>query len=192
MATNVENAYIAQSADAGIFFAGPLGTDLPEDPSTALASEFADHGELSVDGIAVGITRTTTDERGFNGGVFVDVQTEYNGTFRVTFMEASNVNVKKSMFGDDNVTVTAATETEGQVIHTAHNADQLPIKSFVIQTKSGDKRKRYVIERGRVSELAEFTDASTGSTKYTATVKAFENSNGNYVEEYETDGKPTP
>ena len=66
------------------------------------------------------------------------------------------------------------------------------LKAFVIQTKYGAKRKRYEIEKGRVSELAEFKDVSSDVTRYEATIKSFENSNGNFVEEYETDGKPTP
>lgn len=192
MASNVENAYVAQKADTGVFLSAPLGTELSESPTAALDPAFKDHGELAEAGIAIGITRKSNDIKGFNGQVFVDVQTEYSGTFKVTFLEASNVEVKKTLFGDANVEVTPATSTVGAIIHTAHNADQLPLKAFVIQTKYGAKRKRYEIEKGRVSELAEFKDVSSDVTRYEATIKSFENSNGNFVEEYETDGKPTP
>lgn len=188
MTSTVENAYVAQSIETGIFFAGDLGVDLPTGPDDALDDGLKDHGTLGEDGISVGITRTSTDVKDFDGALFVDIQTEYNGTFQVVFLESSHIEVKKTMFGSANVTVTSG--ENGTVIHTAHNPDQLPIRSFVIQTKSGAKRKRYVIERGRVSELAEFKDASSDVTRYQATVKAFRNAAGNFVEEYETDGKP--
>lgn len=178
MASNVENAFIAHSIDAGVFFSAPAGTTVPTDATSPLDPALKDHGTIGEDGLAVGITRTSKDIKDFDGATFVDIQDEYNGTIKLTFLESDHEEVCRTLFGDAKVVTT------GTDIHISHSPDQLPIKTYVVQAKSGDKRKRYVIEKGRVSEIAETKDVYNDITKHEATIKSFRNSNGNYIEEY--------
>ncbi|UOW93677.1 major tail protein [Gordonia phage Wrigley] len=190
MAVKVENAFIAHSIDGGVYFNAPVGTTVPTDSTTALNGAFADHGALAEDGLAVGITRSSSDIKDFDGGIFIDIQEEYNGTIKLTFLESDNINVIQTLFGDNKVEVTPATATKGKEVTIHHSPDPLPIKSHVCQVKSGVKRKRYVIEKGRVAEIAEIKDQFKDVTRHEVTIKAFRNSAGNYMEEYRNDGKP--
>ncbi|WNM74415.1 major tail protein [Gordonia phage Birdsong] len=192
----VEHTYVAQSLDGGVYWRAPLGTELPGDvveTSADLDPDFEDQGTAAVDGLSVGITRTTNTVKDFDGGDHVDVQTEYGTTFKIKLLDVDLVSVKKSAFGDANVTVVPATSTKGARYHVEHNAAQLPICSHIFATKSGRKFKTYEIEKGRVSEIAEYKNESQDAAGLELTIRAFKNSNGNYVEEYgDVDGIPTP
>lgn len=186
---NVKNAFVAQSIDGGVYSRAPLGTTQPVDATTALNAAYEDQGTCAEDGLSVGITRTSKTIKDFDGGDYIDIQEEYNGTFKIKLLDVDLIAAKKTAFGDANVTETPATSSKGRQYHVAHNPDQLPLSSHVFQVKSGLKRKRYAIEIGRVSEIAEIKDVHNEATALELTIKAFRNSNGNYVEEYGDDGE---
>ncbi|MBM7280366.1 hypothetical protein JTZ10_21715 [Gordonia rubripertincta] len=192
----VEHTYVAQSLDGGVYWRAPLGTDLPNDVVESKADldpAFEDQGTAAVDGLSVGITRTTNTVKDFDGGDHVDVQTEYGTTFKIKLLDVDLASVKRTAFGDANVTVTPATTTQGARYHVEHNAEVLPICAHIFATKSGAKYKTYEIEKGRVSEIAEFKNESQDATGLELTIRAFKNSNGNYVEEYgDIDGIKAP
>lgn len=196
MAVNVMNAYVGRPPiDGGVFYRGPIGATLPTDATTLPGVEFEDHGAVGPDGINVTQNRTTTDERMFGGGVFVDLQTEYDETIEVVLMEDDNDAVLETSFGDANVVKTPATTEDGTQRVIYHTDEQLPISSFVIRTASGAKSKTYVVERGRVSTVVTTPDAHGASTKRTVTIKTFKPVDlalrGGYVVEYRDDGAPT-
>ncbi|MCF3941321.1 hypothetical protein [Gordonia tangerina] len=191
---------MAQSLDGGVAWRAPLGTTLPGDVVESKADLVSadpawadgDQGTCAQDGLSVGITRTSNIVKDFDGGDYVDVQTEYNGTFKIKLLDVDNEAVKKTAFGDANVTVTPATPTTGARYHVAHNPEQLPLSAWVFTTKYGRKYKTFEIERGRVSEIAEFKMESQDATGLELTIRSFRNSNGNYVEEYgDIDGNPS-
>lgn len=185
---NVKNAFVAQSIDGGVYFRAPLDTAQPTDSTTALAVAYKDNGTCAEDGLSVGITRTSKTIKDFDGGDYIDIQEEYTGQFKIKLLDVDLEAAKKTAFGDEKVTVTAATATAGTTYHVEHSADQLPLSCHVFQVKSGLKRKRYCIEIGRVAEIAEIKDVHNDATALELTIKAFRNSNGNYVEEYGDDG----
>lgn len=168
MAVNVNNAFVAQPIDAGVYFNAPLGSTLPTDALAALDAEFADHGAVGEDGFAISQSRDSNDEKMMGGDTFVDVQQNYEETVKITLLEDGNVNVVKTVFGDSNVVATA-----GAVGTVYHTSEPLPIKSHVVQARSGDKIKRFVIEKGRVSEVSEVENNHQGTTKYEITIKTF-------------------
>lgn len=193
---NVQHAYVAQSLDGGVYFRAPLGTTMPVEPvekSADLDPAFKDQGTCAVDGLSVGITRTSNEIKDFDGAPYIDVQTEYNGTFKIKLLDVDNEAVKKTAFGDANVTVTPADATNGARYHVAHNPDVLPLCSHVFATKYGNKYKTYAIDIGRVTEIAEFKAESQDAMGLELTVKAYRNAAGNFVEEYgDIDGETVP
>ncbi len=72
----------------------------------------------------------------------------------------------------------------GQRYHVRHNSSQLPLSAHVFATKCGKKFKTYVVEKGRVSEIAEWKDESQDASGVELTIRAFRNSNGDYVDEF--------
>lgn len=194
MAVNVNNAYVGTPPiDGGVYFNAPQGTTLPTSATEALDPAFVDHGAVDENGITVTPNRTSTTEKMFGGGDFIDIQTEYGEEVQITFMEDDNDAVIASSFGDANVDVTDATTTDGKQRTIYHTKEQLPIKSHVIKTVSGSKAKTYVVPLGRVSTVEKTPDVHSASTKTTLTIKTFESQIDNrpvYVVEYRDDGTP--
>lgn len=193
---NVQHAYVAQSLSGGVYFRAPLGTTMPVEPvekAADLDPAFKDQGTCAQDGLSVGITRNSNEVKDFDGAPYIDVQTEYNGTFKIKLLDVDNEEVKKTAFGDANVEVIPATSTKGKRYHVKHNPDTLPLSAHVFATKYGDKYKTWAIDIGRVTEIAEFKAESQDAMGLELTVKAYRNAAGNFVEEYgDIDGVPTP
>lgn len=196
MAVDVTNAYVATPPiDGGVYSNAPLGTALPTDVATALNVAFKDNGALGPDGITINPKRTTDKKKMFGGGTFVTVQSDYEETVKLTLMEDDNVNVLATVFGSANVVVTPATSSAGTKKKVYHTEAALPILSHVMDTVYGDKKKRYVIERGQVTEVAEIKSVHDDVTMYEITIDCYRGSTSgtNYatVVEYRDDGKKT-
>lgn len=194
---DVTNAFVATPPiDGGVYFNAPLGTALPEDATTALGAAFVDNGAVGPDGFTVNPTRSVEKEKQFGGGTWIVVQTDYEETVVLTLLEDDNADVLKTVFGDANVIETAGTPTAGATKKIFHTSTPMPIKSHVINAVSGAKKKRLVIERGQVTEVAEIANVHSASTKYQITIDCLQSSiaNNNYatVAEFRDDGVMVP
>lgn len=197
MAINVSNAFVGTPPiDGGVYFSADIGTELPADASASLDAEFLknDHGAVGPDGFTVVPTRTSSTEKMFGGGDFIDLQTEYTEDVSIVLLEDDNDAVIISSFGGDNYTKTEATDEHGVKRTIFHTDRQLPIKSHVLKAVSGEKKKTYVIPRGRVTTVEKTADVHSASTKTTLNIKAFKSPiaehKGAYVLEYRDDGAP--
>lgn len=195
MAVNVNNAFVGTPPiDGGVYFNAPTGTELPDEARGELAAAFADHGAVGPDGFTVTPTRTSTTEKMFGGGDFIDLQTEYTEDVSIVLLEDDNDAVVVSSFGEENYKVTEATDQAGTKRTIYHTDRQLPIKSHVLKAVSGEKAKTYVIPRGRVTTVEKTPDVHSASTKTTLNIKAFKSPvpehEGAYVIEYRDDGTP--
>lgn len=196
MAVNINNAFVgAPPVDGGVYFNAPVGTPLPDSVEAELDAAFIDHGAIGPDGFNVQPTRSSDTEKMFGGGDWVDLQTDYTEEVTITFLEDDNPGVINSIFGEDNVVITAGVEGTQKTIY--HTKQRLPIKSHVLKAADGDKLKTYVIPRGRITTAEKTADVHTASTKYNVTIKTFpymlNDANGErevYVVEYRDDGRP--
>lgn len=193
MAVNVNNAFVGTPPiDGGVFFRAPTGTELPTDSTTALDPAFQDHGAVGENGVTVAQTRDNTDIKMYGGETFVTTQTNYDEQITITLLEDDNEAVLRSSFGDVNVEITAATTTAGTKKVIYHTSAPLPISSFVIDSISGAKTKRYVVENGQVVNVAEIVDVHNNVTSRTLTVKTYKPNSielrGGNVVEYRDDG----
>lgn len=196
MAVNVANAFVgAPAIDGGVYFNAPLGTTLPASADAALDPAFKDHGAVGEDGFNVNPARESSTEKMFGGEDWVDLQTGYTETATLTLLEEDNEAVIASIFGEGNVESTPATAEDGKQTTIYHTSKRLPIQSHVLKAVSGEKKKVYVIERGRISTVEKSADVHSASTKYTVTITCFKGSedvNYAHVVEYRDDGTPTP
>lgn len=196
MAVNINNAFVGTPPiDGGVYFNAPVGTPLPTSADAELDAVFIDHGAIGPDGFNVQPTRSSDTEKMFGGGDWVDLQTDYTEEVTLTFLEDDNEGVVASIFGEDNVVVTAGAEGTQKTIY--HTKQRLPIKSHVLKAVDGDKLKTYVIPRGRITTAEKTADVHTASTKYNVTIKTFPymltDDTGErevYVVEYRDDGRP--
>lgn len=195
MAVNVQNAFVGTPPiDGGVFFRAPVGTALPEGATEVLDDKFEDHGAVGADGFNVSPERSSTDINMFGGDVFTSVQESYSVNFTLTLLEDDREAVSKTVFGDNNVEVTPATEAEGKKTRILYTSEPLPISSFVLKAVSGEKSKTYVIERGQITTVAEVTTVHNNVTQYQVTGRAFKGSNADakYAQVIELRDNGTP
>lgn len=199
MAVNVNNAFVGTPPiDGGVYFNGPVGSTLPtvaKVPASELEENgLEDHGAVGPDGFTVTPTRTSSTEKMFGGGDFIDLQTEYTQDVSIVLLEDDNDAVINTSFGEDNYEKTPATDQAGTQRTIYHTDQQLPIKAHVLKAVYGDKSKTYVVPRGRVTTIEKTADVHSASTKTTVNIKAFKSPdpehNGSYVIEYRDDGTP--
>lgn len=195
MAINVNNAFVGTPPiDGGVYFNAPLGTELPETARETLHADLLanDHGAVGPDGFTVVPTRTSTTEKMFGGGDFIDLQTEYTEDVSITFLEDDNDALIVSSFGADNYTKADATDQHGNQRTIYHTDQQLPLQSHVLKAVSGDKYKTYKIPVGRITTVEKTADVHSASTKTTLNIKAFKSPHaedkGAYVIEMRDDG----
>lgn len=190
MAVNVKNAFVAKPMDAGTAFSfAPGAFPMPTDASTALDPDILafDHGAVDENGFSVAPTRSNAKLNMFGGKLFISTQESYEEQVKIAFLEDDNINVLHTVFGEANVTSEAATSSAGVKKTIYHAADELPLKSWIIQAEYQGKTKRFCINLAQVAEVAESRSVHNEATKWEITLDVLEDENGKYVVEYRED-----
>ena len=90
---------------SGAVFTAPLGTTLPTDATTALASAFVGLGHVSEDGLENSTDMSISTIKEWGGLVVYNSLEELTDQFKLTLIEAENVDVLKAVYGDSHVSV---------------------------------------------------------------------------------------
>lgn len=189
MANDTQNVVAGKPLATGGVLAGPLGTALPTDVTTATDAALVALGYVSEDGLTETVERSTDKIRAWGGDTVKVVQTEYGVTYSCTLIEATKAEVLALVYGDDNVTTVAASPTAGELSTVVLNSDTLPHKTFVFEIKDGDARIRIVVPDGQVTEIGEVTYADGDAVGYEITIEAFrDESIGGQAIKYITNG----
>ena len=157
MALNAKKVYAPtpnQSATTGAVAVAPVGTSMPTDAKTALPSTWDDSGYVSEDGISVTVTRSTTPIRDWSKNAVRNLLTEYAGSISLAFLQVDQFAAER-MFGENNVTVTAATSSAGEQIKVAIGAELPPIEAWCFSMKDGDARIRVLVPSGQMTEVSQ-------------------------------------
>ncbi|HEY9265509.1 MAG TPA: hypothetical protein VIQ11_12985 [Mycobacterium sp.] len=192
MANSVANVAVGKPKVTGGAFRAPLGTALPTDSSVALDVAFKGLGYVGEDGVTFNPARSTDKKKAWGGDIVKVTQSEYSETWQFTLIEYRNPEVQKTVFGDDNVTVTAADATHGTRLTVAHNGDILPNQSFAFEMLEGVAANRIVLPNAQVNEVGEISYQDDELIAYQVTVEAFQDESGNNSYEYSDDGVLTP
>ncbi|SDT85203.1 hypothetical protein [Gordonia westfalica] len=181
----VEHSYVAQSLDGGVYWrhlwyhASTAPVESPEDLNAA----FEDHGTAAVDGLSVGITRTSNTVKDFDGGDYVDVQTEYGTSFKIKLLDVDLPSVKRTVAGDDNVTLIPLPAARGSATTSATTR-----RSFRCRPRVRHEVRQEVqdVRRGEGPRLGDrgVEGRVAGRVGVELTIRAFRNSNGDYVDEF--------
>ncbi len=160
----------------GGIYTAPANTTLPTDATTALGEAFVCLGYVSEDGVTN--SRENDEEiRAWGGDL---VMRTLEDTFTFTLIEGKNVDVLKTVYGEENVTGTLQT---GIVIK-ANDAMQENCIFVIDMIFAGKVLKRIVIPNGQVSEVGEIVYADGEAVGYETTVLASSDEDGNTHYEY--------
>lgn len=185
---SVANVAVGKPKVTGGAFRGPLGTALPTDTTTALNVAFKGLGYVGEDGVTFNPARSTDKKKAWGGDIVKVTQSEYSETWSFTLIEYRNPEVQKAVFGDSNVTVTAATVSTGTKITVKHNGDILPNGCWVFEMLEGTATDRVVLPNAQVNEVGEVVYQDDELVAYALTVEAFQDAAGNNSYSYSDDG----
>src|SRR5690554_1241092 len=110
--SNSANVTAAKPKVGGAVYVAPVGTTLPTDAITALDAAFESLGYISEDGLTNANSPESEEIKAWGGDTVAVVQTGKVDTFTYTLIEATNVDVLKEVYGQDNVTGTLETGIE--------------------------------------------------------------------------------
>lgn len=176
-----------QSGVSGAINQAPLGTAVPTNAREALDVAFKSAGYVSPDGVTVAPNLSTSQITDWNGEVIRTILESFTGTvnFQLIQFDADGA---RMVFGDKNVTVTAATDTTGEQIAVALGAQLPDPKSWVFRMKDGDALIRIVLPNAQVTEWAEMAFTKTAAIPLPATLTCNSDSNGKSIYIYTDDG----
>lgn len=181
MANTVTNVTTGKPNVGGAIWRAPFGTALPADATTTLNVAFKCLGYCSEDGMTNSNSPSKENIKAWGGDVVLTTTTEKLDTFKYTLIEALNVDVLKSVYGDDNVSGTLATG-----ITVRANSDEQDPSSYVVELKIKGGKKRIVIPYATLNELAEIAYQDNSATGYGVTLMAmaggFANDNDTHKE----------
>ena len=166
----------AKPRTSGVIYRAPIGTALPTDATTALASAYINLGKLSEDGFTNSYERSSEDIREMGGSIVLTVQTETSDKFSFTLIDALDPNALKASFGDTKVTGTLETGIAVTV-----DGSEPEEAVWVLETIMRDGAfQRIVIPDGKVSEMGEVVYRRNEAVGYELTVTALLDETANF------------
>lgn len=172
----------------GGVLAGPLGTPVPTTAIATINAAIKPLGYVSEDGLEVKGERTVNAIKDWAADIIAQLQTEHSVRFGLTLYAVWDADVCKEVFGADNVTVTPATPSSGQLITIRETGSVLPNRVWIFDMKTGDKKLRIVCPNAKVSEVAEKSFVAGELAGFTVTVEAFKDTAGVKAYRYLDDG----
>lgn len=158
----------------GALYRAPIGTALPTDASTTLNTAFKSLGYISADGMTNSNSSTSNQIKEWGGAVVAESVSEKVDSFTVTLIEAANLEVLKTVYGDDNVT---GALTTGITIKS--NMADTGYSEFVFEMVHGGIAHRLVIPKGKVSSVGDIAYKSDTAVAYPITITAMQDTDGN-------------
>ena len=189
MAVSSDNTFVAtpDKVSGGLLFRDlDAAGALPEDASTALTG-FLEGGYISEDGVTKTVDASDDNILAWGGDTVRTVRTEHTLSYAFTFIESSNVNVLRLIYGDENVTVDGSGN-----ISVKESSKLQDRKAFVIEAFDGDKKLREVIPNAQLAMSGDITYVHSDVVRYECTLTAFPDpADPNFkAYTYRTSGKP--
>lgn len=191
MALNASRVLVGtadQTNATGAIMSAPIGTTLPTSAVDTIDAAFTDSGFISEDGLNLTNDISTASISEWNGQLIRKVKESFDGSLSWSHLQTDEVSLKNT-FGDDNVTVTAATATHGQQIAVAINGELPAAKSWVFKMKDEDNRVLIVVPNGQVTDIEDVSFTASDAIMWGVTLSCYPDSSGNCIYIYTDDGR---
>lgn len=164
----------------GVAHRAPLGSVLPTNAIDALDKAFENLGYLSEEGLVNANSPSSDKVKAWGGDTVLNFQTDKPDTFKFTMIEALNLAVLKSVYGDKNVSGTL----EAGIVIKANREDQQEYAWVFDMVLRGNVAKRIVIPQASVTEVAEIAYVDNKPVSYGTTISATPDTSGQTHYEY--------
>lgn len=178
----------AKPSVGGAIHRAPIGTALPTDAKTALNAAFLDLGYASDDGVTNATSVSSETVKAWGGAVVLVSRSGKTDTFKFKLIEAMNVNVLQTVYGDENVTGDINT---GITVKVSGEDDAEAYAYVVDMILKGGILKRVVIPEATITNIAEVVYKDNGAIGYEITLTAEPDDAGNTHYEYIAKGETT-
>lgn len=158
----------------GAVFVAPLKTELPTDAKTELDPAFKNLGFISDDGIKNENTASSEDVKAWGGAIVNSIQKDKTDKFKMTYIEALNIDVLKFIYGKNNV----EGSLEAGITIKVGLEEAEPQVMVIDSVLQGGYLKRVVIPVAKLTEIGEISYSDSETLGYESTVSAFPDSNG--------------
>lgn len=171
MASN--NVNLGAGAATGMFYTAAAGEALPAYPSADLTgTNWKEAGAVSIDGITWNTGKDSKPLRNWAKQIERLIASEEGGSVEAPLLYTTQETLE-TIFGEDNVTVTAANASHGKLISVdvgpGVSGDAL---AFLFIMKDGDDMLMIGTTRGIVREVADINFTPTEGITWTATIEA--------------------
>lgn len=158
----------------GAVFVAPLKTALPTDAKTELDPAFKNLGFISDDGIKNENTASSEDVKAWGGAIVNSIQKDKTDKFKMTYIEALNIDVLKFIYGKNNV----EGSLEAGITIKVGLEEAEPQVMVIDSVLQGGYLKRVGIPVAKLTEIGEISYSDSETLGYESTVSAFPDSNG--------------
>lgn len=180
MAHTASNVTAGKPKKGGHAYRAPIGTKLPVTATEALDPAFKSLGYFSEDGLTNANSPTSEKLKAWGGDTVLNFQTEKPDTFKFTMIEALNVDVLKTVYGDQNV---SGDLTAG--IHIKANSEEQGDFCWVFDmVLKNSVAKRIVVPCASVTAVEEIVYKDNAPVGYNTTISAVPDEGGDTHHEY--------
>ena len=166
---------------SGAVWVAPKGTTLPTDATTALdTNKFVCLGYVSEDGLSNENNMTVSPIKAWGGNIVYRSLTEMGDDFKLALIETENVDVKKTVYGADHVTVDGSGNVKVDVV-----AEDPKEHVWVFELAlRNNTQHRIVIPDGAITARETITYKDDEAVAYGITVSAYPDADGKTHTEY--------
>lgn len=177
---DAKNVSVGKPKIGGAIFRAPLGTALPKDAKTELNEAFKCLGYVSTDGLVNSNAAESSSIVAWGGDTVANPQGAKTDTFKYTLIEALNVEVLKTVYGDENVTGNLDSGIEIKVNNTERESCSWVVEMIL----KGGVLKRIVVPNAAVTSVGDVTYKDDTAIGYETTITAAPDSEGQYHYDY--------
>ena len=162
----------AEEGVTGMFYHAPAGTALPAYPSATLTQAWAEVGAVSGDGITFNSNWSFEKLKDWAKKTKRTLPSDDSGTVSVPVIDTTEESFK-TVFGEKNVTVTAANNQHGKLISVDFTSESMPdSEAYMFLMKDGDDMIMIGTTEGFITELAEVAFQPDAAITWNPTISA--------------------